>query len=37
MVLVGPLSRLAALLLAPYAAWVTFATYLSYSVWRLND
>jgi tryptophan-rich sensory protein len=36
MVLVWPLSRLASLLLAPYAAWVAFATYLAYSVWRLN-
>jgi benzodiazapine receptor len=37
MVLVWPVSRLASLLLAPYAAWVAFATYLAYSVWRLND
>lgn len=26
----------AALLLAPYLAWVTFATLLNWSVWRLN-
>jgi benzodiazapine receptor len=37
MVLVWPLSRLASLLLAPYVAWVAFATYLAYSVWRFND
>lgn len=30
------LNRLAALLLVPYLAWVTFACALSYSVWRLN-
>lgn len=36
MTLVWPLSRTASLLLAPYAAWVGFATYLTYSVWRLN-
>lgn len=29
-------SRLAALLLLPYLAWVSFATYLTYAVWRLN-
>lgn len=29
-------SRLAALLLAPYLAWVSFACALSYSVWNLN-
>ena len=28
--------RLAAWLLAPYLAWVTFATLLNYSVWQLN-
>jgi tryptophan-rich sensory protein len=26
----------AALLLAPYLAWVSFATYLNYSIWVLN-
>ncbi len=36
MVVMWPLSRLASLLLAPYAAWVAFATYLTYSIWRLN-
>ncbi len=34
--LMWPLSRLAATLLFPYVGWVTFATYLAYSVWRLN-
>jgi len=29
-------SRRAALLLAPYVVWVTFATYLNFAVWRLN-
>lgn len=35
-VLVWPVSRLASTFLIPYAAWVTFATYLTYSVWILN-
>ena len=30
------LDRIAALLLAPYFAWVTFATALNYALWRLN-
>ncbi len=30
------LNRIAALLLAPYLAWVTFATALNYVLWRLN-
>lgn len=29
-------SRVAAWLLVPYLAWVTFATYLNYSIWILN-
>lgn len=29
-------SRSAAWLLAPYLAWVTFATYLTYALWSLN-
>lgn len=29
-------SRAAGLLLLPYLAWVTFATILTFSVWRLN-
>jgi len=32
----GRIRRLAAWLLAPYLAWVTFATLLNYSVWQLN-
>ncbi|WKZ29262.1 MAG: TspO/MBR family protein [Patescibacteria group bacterium] len=35
-VLAWPISRLAAALLVPYAAWVAFASYLTYSVWKLN-
>lgn len=35
-VLVWPVSRLAAALLFPYAGWVAFATYLTYAVWSLN-
>ncbi len=31
-----PIDTLAALLLAPYLAWVTFAATLNFSVWRLN-
>ncbi len=34
--LITPLSALAALLLAPYAAWVTFAAYLNHRVWVMN-
>jgi len=30
------ISRLAAILLYPYLAWVTFATALTFAVWRLN-
>jgi tryptophan-rich sensory protein len=30
------LNRLAALLLAPYLAWVSFATALAWAVWRMN-
>ncbi len=29
-------SRTAALLLVPYLAWVTFAGYLTWAIWRLN-
>jgi tryptophan-rich sensory protein len=36
-VLAWPISRLAAYLLVPYAAWVSFAIYLTYSVWKLNS
>ncbi len=35
-VLCWPISRVAAGLLAPYAAWGAFATYLTFTVWRLN-
>jgi tryptophan-rich sensory protein len=31
-----PLQRLAALLLIPYLAWVSFAAALTLSLWRLN-
>ena len=36
MVLIWPVSKLASWLLAPYAVWVGFATYLTYCVWVLN-
>jgi len=29
-------SRMAALLLLPYLAWVSFAAYLNYAIWALN-
>ncbi len=32
----GRISRIAALLLNPYLLWVSFATVLNYSTWRLN-
>lgn len=35
-ILIWPLSRTAAALLLPYAAWVAFATYLTSIIWRLN-
>jgi tryptophan-rich sensory protein len=35
-VLIWPVSRLAATLLIPYAGWVTFATYLNYLIWQMN-
>lgn len=35
-ILAWPISRLASALLMPYAAWVAFASYLTYSVWKLN-
>ncbi len=34
--LLAPASLLAAWLLVPYAAWVTFACYLNYRVWGMN-
>lgn len=33
---IWPLSRFIAILLVPYAAWVTFALYLNYSIWKIN-
>jgi len=35
-VLFSRVSRLAAALLVPYLAWVTFAAALNFSLWRLN-
>lgn len=35
-ILIWPLSVWAAILLLPYAFWVSFATYLTYNVWLLN-
>ena len=32
-----PISRTAGLLLVPYALWVTFASALNLSIWRLNS
>jgi len=32
----GQVSQTAGLLLAPYVAWVTFATYLNAGIWALN-
>lgn len=32
----GRIRRQAALLLLPYWLWVVFATFLTYSIWRLN-
>ena len=34
--LFGGLDRTAALLLAPYLAWVAYATILNGAIWRLN-
>jgi translocator protein len=35
-VLIWPRSKLSASLLVPYFLWVSFATYLNYSIWLLN-
>ncbi len=32
----GKISRLAAWLLVPYLAWVTFASVLNIAIWRIN-
>lgn len=34
---IAPISKLASLLLLPYALWVSFATYLNYLIWNLNQ
>lgn len=36
MVLFARVSKIAVWLLVPYLAWVSFATYLNYSIWQLN-
>jgi len=36
MILLYPFSKLASMLLLPYAVWTAFASYLTYSVWFLN-
>jgi tryptophan-rich sensory protein len=36
MVLVWPYSKASALLLLPYLCWVSFASYLTYDIYRLN-
>lgn len=35
-ILFGRINRTAAWLLLPYALWVTFASYLNYTLWQLN-
>ncbi|MBN1325862.1 tryptophan-rich sensory protein [Candidatus Falkowbacteria bacterium] len=35
-ILIWPFSKIASILLWPYAAWVIFATYLAYNIWILN-
>jgi tryptophan-rich sensory protein len=32
-----PIKRIAALLLLPYLAWVTFAAFLNFTIWRMNS
>ena len=36
MILVWRTSKVASWLLAPYLAWVSFATFLTYTIWSLN-
>ncbi len=36
MVLFSRASRVAAVLLVPYLAWVSFASYLNFAIWRAN-
>jgi benzodiazapine receptor len=36
MVSVVPIDRISAILFVPYAAWVSFALLLNYSIWTLN-
>lgn len=36
MILIWPVSKLASWLLLPYLAWVSFATFLTYTIWFLN-
>ncbi len=31
-----PVSRTASLMMVPYAAWVSFAAVLNFTLWRLN-
>ncbi|MFA6215499.1 MAG: TspO/MBR family protein [Patescibacteria group bacterium] len=35
-ILIWPFSLAAAILLLPYAGWVSFAAYLTYTIWNLN-
>jgi tryptophan-rich sensory protein len=36
LVLFRPLSRPAFWLMTPYIAWMTYATFLNFEIWRLN-
>ncbi len=36
MVLFGAVSKVAALLLIPYLLWVSFASFLTFTIWQLN-
>ncbi|MBI2038211.1 MAG: tryptophan-rich sensory protein [Candidatus Magasanikbacteria bacterium] len=35
-ILIWPVSKLAVWLLVPYMVWVSFATFLTYTIWSLN-